>query len=831
MAFSGSSIGLGITISVVNKASAALQKIAGDMLGFATSSERMEQAIMANRGALGGMALAGAAFGVAGYGIKQVGDSIIDTFTGVTKTLIESGQYMEQTHVLMDRLYGNKELANKRIDELKVWATKSPFQFKQLLGMNNAFQTAGIDIMQKVSTTFKDGTQSTQALGQYLSDFAAFSGRPMEELVSQSSRWLMSGMLRKNNAFGAMMGAQMAKMGISNKQLTTTQERIDFFVKAMAQMGKGNKGIVGATEDFAKTTKGRISNLADFLDVSKWQAAEPIMETFRNVLESIIGFLDSMINGERSEKYKKMFEAFGTGINNVLKVVGKVVLGILGIVKAVGDFLAEHPKLVEWLTTFVAFSGVILSVIGSLMMLLGTFMLLRAGWLIFIKSLDGILSFKNTIATIGTALKMGFWTFMKSAGLLAIKFVAIGAIIAAVAYLIYKAWDRNFLGIRTGVTKLFKTIGDLFSLVGSFINYFADAFDGDNMISDQNYQLEQQYSWLKKVVRIVKDIGKAWDDATFSIERFLMKHGLIDSKNTFAGNEDEIALAEQKKWERIKKGFEPVDTKIDWAEWRKDLWGKLTETDPKTEREQAVYDNQLSVLQDRMKASWGNVQDEFSMGGNIGYSPVATEGYVNDFSEKWGAAWETVKGYANDFGEWLTGYLDNKWQWITVTLPQYFSDVWEQVKGTASSAVDWIAQKFNELSSLNIIPTFSWPEPPSWVRWLIAKGNSIIGGGQMYSNDGEDMGDVGHEATGGRAEGMTVVGELGPELVDFTSPARVYTKDQTQGLLGGNDGITFESGAINITVASATQEDIDKMADRLISAIDRKRSLRAMAVR
>ena len=201
MAFSGSSIGLGITISVVNKASAALQKIAGDMLGFATSSERMEQAIMANRGALGGMALAGAAFGVAGYGIKQVGDSIIDTFTGVTKTLIESGQYMEQTHVLMDRLYGNKELANKRIDELKVWATKSPFQFKQLLGMNNAFQTAGIDIMQKVSTTFKDGTQSTQALGQYLSDFAAFSGRPMEELVSQSSRWLMSGMLRKNNAF------------------------------------------------------------------------------------------------------------------------------------------------------------------------------------------------------------------------------------------------------------------------------------------------------------------------------------------------------------------------------------------------------------------------------------------------------------------------------------------------------------------------------------------------------------------------------------------------------------------------------------------------------
>jgi hypothetical protein len=37
-------------------------------------------------------------------------------------------------------------------------------------------------------------------------------------------------------------------------------------------------------------------------------------------------------------------------------------------------------------------------------------------------------------------------------------------------------------------------------------------------------------------------------------------------------------------------------------------------------------------------------------------------------------------------------------------------------------------------------------------------------------------------ARGGRASGLTLVGELGPELVDFSMPARVYTAEQTAGM-------------------------------------------------
>lgn len=44
-------------------------------------------------------------------------------------------------------------------------------------------------------------------------------------------------------------------------------------------------------------------------------------------------------------------------------------------------------------------------------------------------------------------------------------------------------------------------------------------------------------------------------------------------------------------------------------------------------------------------------------------------------------------------------------------------------------------------------------------------------------------------AKGGRAEGWAIVGEEGPELVDFSQPGRVYTAEQTAKALNGSNGL------------------------------------------
>ena len=43
-------------------------------------------------------------------------------------------------------------------------------------------------------------------------------------------------------------------------------------------------------------------------------------------------------------------------------------------------------------------------------------------------------------------------------------------------------------------------------------------------------------------------------------------------------------------------------------------------------------------------------------------------------------------------------------------------------------------------------------------------------------------------AVGGYRSGLTLVGELGPELVDFQNPERVYTADQTAGMFAQAPG-------------------------------------------
>jgi hypothetical protein len=45
---------------------------------------------------------------------------------------------------------------------------------------------------------------------------------------------------------------------------------------------------------------------------------------------------------------------------------------------------------------------------------------------------------------------------------------------------------------------------------------------------------------------------------------------------------------------------------------------------------------------------------------------------------------------------------------------------------------------------------------------------------------------LGHFAGGGYASGLAAVGERGMEIVDFDTPGRVYTNEQTRGMFASN---------------------------------------------
>jgi hypothetical protein len=61
-------------------------------------------------------------------------------------------------------------------------------------------------------------------------------------------------------------------------------------------------------------------------------------------------------------------------------------------------------------------------------------------------------------------------------------------------------------------------------------------------------------------------------------------------------------------------------------------------------------------------------------------------------------------------------------------------------------------------------------------------------------------------AGGGRASGLTLVGEVGPELVDFSMPGRVYSADQTAGMFAPRSGSNQAMGAVVLELQQLRKE-------------------------
>jgi hypothetical protein len=69
----------------------------------------------------------------------------------------------------------------------------------------------------------------------------------------------------------------------------------------------------------------------------------------------------------------------------------------------------------------------------------------------------------------------------------------------------------------------------------------------------------------------------------------------------------------------------------------------------------------------------------------------------------------------------------------------------------------------------------------SWISQVTNDGNYS---GTYYSPEQSKYG-MGAYASGGYASGLSIVGENGPELVDFSTPGRVYTAEETFGMFNG----------------------------------------------
>jgi hypothetical protein len=99
------------------------------------------------------------------------------------------------------------------------------------------------------------------------------------------------------------------------------------------------------------------------------------------------------------------------------------------------------------------------------------------------------------------------------------------------------------------------------------------------------------------------------------------------------------------------------------------------------------------------------------------------------------------------------------------------------------------------------------------VRSLLPSSGTLVSNGTLAVFDQQmaiwrETNPAPSHATGGLASGWSMVGEIGREMVDFQTPGRVYTADQTRGMFApaANDDLLTEMKALRAEVARLTAQ-------------------------
>lgn len=152
----------------------------------------------------------------------------------------------------------------------------------------------------------------------------------------------------------------------------------------------------------------------------------------------------------------------------------------------------------------------------------------------------------------------------------------------------------------------------------------------------------------------------------------------------------------------------------------------------------------------------------------------------------WQASWDAVMPHVRDTQFDQLATLEDGWDDITSTITNFGQNMLTEQKSFSERCKDL----YNDLAN-SIMNTMMKVIMQGLVMKAVMGAFGFSGGGGIaFSSDPSwNVGYMAH-ANGGIASGWSLVGEEGPELVNFTNPGRVYTAEQTAAALGGKGNPT-----------------------------------------
>lgn len=245
-----------------------------DKLGNATGSASNKTegffAKLQNNFGIGAGMLTGGAIVMLGKQVAQAG-----------MEAVKASAQFETYGVTLKTMLGSAGAARERMAEYMDIARVTPFEMRQVV----------------------EGGNQLQAIGRYsrenltmLGDLAAASGKPIEQVMGAYAKLATGQKGEGVNMFRDLListddWAEATGKGLkANNELAASTEEM---IKALPKI-LGKKGFFGMMEQQAKTTQGRMSNLADSVDMLKVAVGDRLKPAYDSFLTSSTNLVESM---------------------------------------------------------------------------------------------------------------------------------------------------------------------------------------------------------------------------------------------------------------------------------------------------------------------------------------------------------------------------------------------------------------------------------------------------------------------------------------------------------------------------------------------------------
>lgn len=434
------SFGLGLVLNFTDNASSGMRRVSqtfNEMNGLASQMVDSSNSAVYS---IETLTAAGIGLSVAGENLNQMGTSILSLFTGITQSVIDTGNKMLGFRMQLQALYG-EDLYEQKMQEIQAYAKDSVFEVEGLMSAVTVMKAVGIEAMDEITSS---SGNTTQKLLDYASDIAAMvpNMRNAYGTGVNAAMGALKEYIAEGNAMSLKRGAGFDITGILGEDKgATIEERTQQVADLVEQLG-----IAGYTASLVGTPTQQLAKIQDTLFNTMSAISDSgVFDSYTKLLTKAATWIETLTSD--TEKYNTIVALIGDTISTIMKPLNYLLDGAIKVVDAFIDFAATNPKIAKSILVAVAGLGAFLVVLGTVLKFAGSFFLLTSSF-----------TQMSVLAKRGISI---FTVFGNAVKIVISKFIPF----VALATTLYTVWSKNLFGIRDAVTQVFSDIGTVLSLV------------------------------------------------------------------------------------------------------------------------------------------------------------------------------------------------------------------------------------------------------------------------------------------------------------------------------------------------------------------------------